>query len=169
MKIFQQKLQILEKQIRKNLPRLLEFREGLILKRKVYHKLYSDYIMIKTIWDDVCTYVEIVEPIHKGNFSDNINNLLENFEIIGHDILLSDVLEWIAKQNEGLHLDIEYEVKDNLLKIIVMQDIDEIYSDFSKRYTECYIWDLSKISLADQSDELKEFLYELIDEEDENY
>lgn len=158
------KLQILEKQIRKDLPRLMEVSEGCYLKNYGSGKMYR--VMGRE--GEIC-FLQDINNLKSSSLEITESTAINYFEVIGHNILLNDVLEWIAKQNEGLHLDIEYEVKDNLLKIIVRQDIDDVYSDFSKTYTEYYIWDLSKISLADQSDELKEFLYELIDEEDENY
>lgn len=142
-----EKLQILEEQIRKDLPRLLEPTDGCLFKGKtgIIHTLvgYNDvnekfvFKCMDTEFNELFNYIEEI-----------------NFEIIGHDILLSDVLDWLK---------------------IKQFFIDDIYVDFdgyfglldmSYEKFKCFKvhWNLSNPYLKDQSDKLIDFLYNLIDE-----
>lgn len=81
------KLQILEKQIRKDLPRLMELREGVLLRDKITNQI----LKITYLKKDRFSFVNI----KTGDVSSNnlVKNIDEDFEIIGHDIMLNDVLD----------------------------------------------------------------------------
>lgn len=145
----QEELHAVSTAIRKALPRLMELREGVILKRKRHFELYSDHVILKIKRDDFSTYTEI-DGKHKGSFSIENEKLLDYFEIIGHDILLSDVLEWLARE----HNNIEIFLMNNGIMLINFRE-DKL--DKGKL-------DLSKPRLADQSEELWEFLYNLLED-----
>lgn len=149
----QEKLHAVETAIRQELPRLMELREGVILKRKRHFELYSDYVIIKIKRDDFSTYTEIYGK-HKGSFSIENEKLLDHFEIIGHDILISDVLEWLGRPKwDEMGKSNDYYISDE--GMLIRKNQDTSY-DFL-----CEV-NLSKPRLADQSEKLWAFLYNLI-------
>lgn len=142
----QEKLHTLETTIRKSIPRLMEVSEGCILKRKSHFELYSDYVILKIKRDDFSTYTEI-DGKHKGSFSIENEKLLDHFEIIGHEILLSDVLDWFDK--------IHFKPEESITmfdEIIAEQGITSIVS----------LWDFSKKYLSEQPEILIDFLYKIL-------
>lgn len=124
-------LERLEKDIREKLPRLMELTEGCVINYKhsdanVINKRGSEYCLVKAsgIVEWVKDYVII------------------NYRIIGHDPMLSDVLEWYSFTN-GLCFD---------------PPRQSIYGFYFKTFA----WDLSKPHLKDQSQELIDYLASLI-------
>lgn len=145
MKTHQEKLNELTEAIRKSIPRLMELSEGceIISKIEDYFnniEIESNFIIGKNAEFDG-------EDIVVGDYFYST----DNFTIIGHEPLLNDVFEWLGTINE---------IEDYL-----------IYSDGEIRRwsygkmdyipTECS-WDLSKSKLSDQSEELINFLHDLI-------
>lgn len=147
----QEKLHTLETTIRKSIPRLMEVSEGCILKRKSHFELYSDYVILKIKRDDFSTYTEI-DGKHKGSFSIENEKLLDHFEIIGHDILLSDVFEWLGTL---FNFTIDH-------KGVIYQEFDYYFEGgLDRDYNEVAKVDFSKPYLKDQSEEFWDFLYNL--------
>lgn len=117
------KLQILEEQIRKDLPRLMELGDGCCVKLADHKKTSDPNNIIKMVNAFTFKSEDIVE-------------------IIGHDILLSDLLKWIYLKKG---------------------DVDCFFNDDGLWLFDEYFWDLNKPHLKDQSEELIEFLYNLIE------
>lgn len=142
----QEKLKVVEEQIRKDIPRLMELTPGCRILEKEYDEFYK------------------IDKIIRGNFvlyGENntghkfVNKILQShYEVIGHDILLTDMLEWLgglAKSGKmgkvtGFYLSNE--------GVLTRKNQDGSY-DFI-----CEI-DLSKPQVANQSKELINFLYDL--------
>lgn len=121
------KLQILEEKIRKDLPRLMELGEGCRVKLADHKKTSDPNNIIKMVNAFTFKSEDIVE-------------------IIGHDILLSDVLDWLKTLRKNFKLD---------------SDILVVFVDaFTLKKSNI---NLSKPYLKDQSEELIEFLYNLIE------
>lgn len=135
------KLQVLEEQIRKALPRLMELGEGVLLRDKITNQILKIIYLKK----DRFSFVSI----KTGDVSSNnlVKNIDEDFEIIGHDILLNDVLEWFQKFNKNN--DVSFDLYGRF----------RIYN--GNQYSQS-TWNLFKPYLKDQSEKLIEFLYNLI-------
>lgn len=138
------KLEIIIAQIRKDIPRLMELREGLVFqfKDRVLKVLYK---YDETRWKCVDTFGV------QGKFPDEVIN--KESKIIGHEIMLNDVLGWVSiKQGRyvllprGEFISIKYEENE--------YDIERTF----------VYWNLSSPYLKDQSEELIEFLYSLIEQ-----
>lgn len=144
----QEKLHAVETAIRKTLPRLTEPTEGCRILEK--GKAEENYSIILVDGDDytIFTPYSFGLPIDKIDQED----LSENYEIIGHDILLSDVLEWLKE------LELSNKIKSFEIGFTPM-------GQFVIKQKEVIVfWDLSKPRLADQSEELIDLLYNLIKE-----
>ncbi|GIJ96586.1 hypothetical protein CAPN001_11550 [Capnocytophaga stomatis] len=89
-------LSIVEQQIRKDIPRLMELREGCWIKQKTPEKDFLiKVVAVKNgLLNCVLGFTQIMFPV-KQVVEDS-----ESFEIIGHDIMLNDVLEWLNIINE---------------------------------------------------------------------
>ena len=124
-----------EAQIRKDIPRLMELREGCKVKKQ--GKTY-------TILKDGDGYV-----IGMGFFLYK-ETILKNFEIIGHDITLADVLEWFRFLNS--------EGEEPFCYFTVDTNGNMIFDKFDEK-TMRLGWNLKSPYLKDQSKELIEFLY----------
>ena len=143
MKTDQEKLNELTEAIRKSIPILMELSEGceIISKIEDYFnniEIESNFIIGKNAEFDG-------EDIVIGEYCYGTIN----FTIIGHEPLLNHVLEWRRITNNyrasfinDLFID---EDKSNETGVIVEVD-----------------WDLSKSKLSDQSEELINFLHDLI-------
>lgn len=142
-----QKLQVVETTIRKALPRLLEDTNGCIFKDNWHNDLWKkvgfytrhdgkDVIVLRNTSNNE-VFVDFDNTFCVNSYEDVCHTL------IGHDILLNDVLEWINKE------DVSFLGQDFLRKT------EQILSII-------LLCDLSKPRLADQSEELWDFLYHLI-------
>lgn len=150
----QEKLHAVETAIRKALPRLMEPTEGCrILEHGEPLEQYSVILAERSEGKYL-----IYTPYNLDNPCEEIDQkeLSENYEILGHDILLSDVLEWFDNlKHETIRVS-QITTKGTL---IGTEDTDTLRAvKFGK-------WDLSKPRLADQSEELWNFLYNLIKED----
>lgn len=149
-----QKLQVVETTIRKALPRLLELTEGCWLNLH-----YNDEKDNKTT--EKC---KIIGVDKKGKllirFEDGFNTLAKqdlekyikigSYFILGHDILLSDVLEWLGRveHKASIHSRAEF--------VVFVKKGKYTFT----RYSACI--DFSKPYLKDQSEAFWNFLYNLI-------
>ncbi|MFJ1411719.1 hypothetical protein [Capnocytophaga canimorsus] len=138
-----------EAQIRKDIPRLMELREGCVIEYFRNGRAYN------------CKVVETFPSYFNMYFDSEIESidfeLSENtFQIIGHDIMLNDVLEWLNSKNKNIAISSDGTLFE-LNKAIFYNKIG---------IGDCGIikWDLSKLLLKDQSEELVKFLYKLIKE-----
>lgn len=154
----QEKLHAIEMVIRKALPRLMELREGCYFidrtfgyrKVKFLHKCQKDNKEYVLDEDGVVCWHDYYDKT-----------------IIGHDILLSDVLEWLNsheirdllnKKTSNLDATFEYVYVNGGNITLVYHRSDGGIS----LATRTGKWDLSKNCLADQSEELWKFLYDII-------
>jgi hypothetical protein len=143
------KLEQLTEEIKKAVPRLMELTDGCIIKIPHWNIFTQKYE--KNKYDDYCVFGSSI-------FNDNydkicsVANIYKEFSketsIIGHEPLLSDVLEWLKG------LDIE------------LHSINK-YGLFHDRKWNCAkdlkcAWDLSEPYLKDQSNELIDYLHSLI-------
>lgn len=153
MKTFQQKIEIVENAIRKALPRTKKLSKGckiLFDLNEVHTDVVGEIIGI----DDANVAIVITEDLAQRRVS------LKNFDeqkIIGHDILLSDVLEWLEETRPNSNLTIELNRVSSIRKgysMTLFIQFDDLDCD----------WYLSKPYLKDQNEELIEFLYDLIEE-----
>ncbi|WP_392448006.1 hypothetical protein ACF3OB_01210 [Capnocytophaga canis] len=138
-----------EKQIRKDIPRLMELREGCLLMKNEKHDNVlkgGEVVKISCLWNDIIQVSPIGEPLSRNYIEHQIKDL---FDVIGHDIMLNDVLEWSLMNKifniELIHKTLRMKPFKNLLHL----------NDYGR-------WDLSKPYLKDQSEELINFLYNLI-------
>lgn len=129
--IAKEQLHAVETAIRKAIPRLLEPTEGCKLNFK------KKYFLESVEGQVIKNYNKYV-LVYSKEYDDTFLRAIEHCEIFGHDILLSDVLEWLKTISIGGGIDTE-----KLHKIL-------------------YYWDLSKPRLTDQSEELMNFLYNFI-------
>lgn len=145
----QQKLQAVTEQIRKDIPRLMELSEGCKI---ICNGLKCE--IIKVLPNKIVEDVELFAFENSGEVP-NIVALWQyedDFEIIGHEPTINDVLEWVN------------ELPKNFRKLLI--DSDGLIYKFAMNGTLEWLqdikWDLSKPYLKDQSDKLKEFLYNLM-------
>lgn len=131
------KLQILEEKIRKDLPRLMELGEGCRVKLADHKKTSDPNNIIKMVNAFTFKSEDIVE-------------------IIGHDILLSDVLEWLQLVGDN-NIEINYDFLSFSIKRNMFYN-----GDFGYKYVN---WDLSKSCLKYQNEVVIAFLYDLIKNE----
>lgn len=135
-----EKLHTLETNIRQVLPRLLEPTDGCLFKSKtgVIHTLVG--------YNDVNE--KFVFKCMDTEFNELFNSIEKiDFEIIGHEILLSDVLDWFDK--------IHFKPEESITmfdEIIAEQGITSIVS----------LWDFSKKYLSEQPEILIDFLYKIL-------
>lgn len=143
----QQMLDELSLLIRKNIPRLMELREGCVIEYFRGSRAYN------------CKVVETFPSYFNAYFDGEIESidfeLSENtFQIIGHDIMLNDVLEWLDDNKKDYGFNGEgYFYKEKRNEGLAGK---ELYNFVQ--------WDLSKPYLKDQSEELIKFLYNIIKE-----
>ena len=138
MKTHQEKLNELTEAIRKSIPRLMELSEGceIISKIEDYFnniEIESNFIIGKNAEFDG-------EDIVIGEYCYGTIN----FTIIGHEPLLNHVLEWLNPK---------------ICQVNIRHDGFIFYN--TKDLSKCS-WDLSKSKLSDQSEELIDFLHDLI-------
>lgn len=139
----------LENKIREALPRLKKVEVG----QKFLSKYYG--IITATKVDnlgggkyDIYGFDEM-EGLPRSNYYPR------DLELVGHSIKLNDVLEYLSLKNLNTK---NYEVSFDINGAFL--DINK-YSDGDVKDYQDYQWDLSSVFLADQSEELKEFLNSL--------
>jgi len=123
----------LENKIREALPRLKELTDGAIIYKPHYNVFGQEYV--EDVYDEI--------EYRFGKFFEN-GKELEHFKLdsnwnISHPIKLNDVLEYWKKKSNATSAT---SFKNELHKIVID-------------------WDLSSVFLADQSEDLKEFLNNL--------
>jgi len=133
MKTHQEKLNELKAEIRKAIPRLMELSEGCEIKIQ-----YDVSFFITGNCFD--TYYAISEDGCNFKTLDSIDIM----ETIGHEPLLNDVLEWLKIKSE----------------IVFGFNDKRLYDHF--KVWKLNDWDLSKSKLSDQSEQLINFLHDLI-------
>ncbi|GIM62132.1 hypothetical protein CAPN008_21820 [Capnocytophaga canis] len=137
----------LEAQIRKDIPRLMELREGC--------KFHSGYgvetiVCIKGDKEDVFIFKDLFSNVYETN------EIPQHYKIIGHEIMLNDVLAWLNNK----FYEKDYFITSKGIFGYRAVEYDTI---------ETYILRDIKINLhfpylKDQSEELIKFLYNLIKE-----
>ena len=124
-----------EARIRKDIPRLMELREGCLVGKD--NEVFRIEENPKGDGYYVGRYFYLYEE-----------SIAERYEIIGHDIMLNDVLEWGLMNKlfnvELIHKTLRMKPYKNLLHL----------NDYGR-------WDLSKSYFKNQSAELVKFLYNL--------
>jgi len=124
-------LTTLENEIYNSIPRLRELSSGCVIQSK------STKIKFTIIGETSTIYYAFNEIYHSVSFSHN--EIIANYETIGHPILLNDVLEWM-NFIRGKNI---IENTEKILRLIAN-------------------WNLPKPKLSDQSQELIDALTELI-------
>lgn len=146
------KLEIISTQIRKDIPRLMELREGCLVQNNDNKEIdiflaytsdeYKNAILkdyeTGEIWVYFNDYFWINE---KEDYA---------YSIIGHEIMLNDVLEWLDKK----YFYNSYYM--NSSGVILETKITYVNDKYITK------WNLSSPYLKDQSEELIRFLYSLI-------
>lgn len=136
-------LERLEKDIREKLPRLMELTEGCIFKSIKY--------TYKIIYYDKISKLFKVLYINDGDCTWKYQEEIYNQTIIGHDILLNDILEWLGTINQ------DYTFENNGFLLYYYEDGYCRIEGSTKPK-----WDLSKPLLKDQPQELIDYLASLI-------
>lgn len=145
----QEMLAEIEAVIREDIPRLSELREGCILQNewsKDFFKVYDEtenHIRIFQLNSDVPNE-QVINKKHINTYTPLI--------IIGHDIMLNDVLEWI--KFNAFSVEFQENGDFNLHRELKLSKSIERYGFVN--------WNLSKPLLKDQLEELINFLYTLI-------
>lgn len=141
--IAKEQLHAVETAIRQALPRLMEPTEGCLFKDNWTNEISEKVGLYITergkkvaVLRDNSTNEIFVD--YSNTFRINLFYKDASHTTIGHNIILSDVLEWFRTISTGGGIEIE-----KIHKII-------------------YYWDLSKPYLKDQSEKLINFLYNLI-------
>ncbi len=131
----EKKLQSITEDIRKTLPRLMELEKGCLINIGVD----SPFEIVNIHGNEViaCPNERYITVINKNYI-----------KIIGKEPMLNDVMEWFREKDLG---------------IIVINDTGDVLVESSKKLNlSMFHWDLSKPYLKDQSEELINFLYELL-------
>lgn len=148
MKTREEKLNELTNEIRKAIPRLMELSDGCVIVPK--------YIIseIYTIGKNAYLINNIIR------LNDGYYYYLDDFTIIGHELLLNDVLQWlkIIETNFDIEYKGVYAISCYGNIFCIQENINE--EPFYK--TMLINWDLSKSKLSEQSPELINFLHDLI-------
>lgn len=145
----QETLAEIEADIRKDIPRLYELREGCILQNewsKDFFKVYDEtenHIRIFQLNSDVPN-----EQVINKKYINTYTPLI----IIGHDIMLNDVLEWI--KFNAFSVEFQENGDFNLYRELKLSKSIERYGFVN--------WNLSAPYIKEQSEELIKFLYNLI-------
>ncbi len=139
----EEKLKKVTADIRAKLPRLMELEKGCLVDDEHIGRweiIYCDFTNKKAIYYGINEFSEIV-TLSKGDIR----------RIIGKEAQLNDVLEWLSKRNYDAFA--KYNGYLYVLKGFDIED-EPVFSGAN--------WDFSKPHLKDQSEELIEFLCELI-------
>lgn len=152
-----EKLQVVETAIRKALPRLMKPTEGCWLYLKGYDKCFFKIIHRRSN--------EFLVDDYKGHKPKTYkNNVLKDyFEIIGHDILVLDVLEWLGYKGKNGEYDYSVlNLSNNILNVNLVTQISDVEHHAYEEIWDKIEIDLSKPRLADQSEKTINVLYDFI-------
>ncbi len=138
MKTKEQKLKAVTDDIRAKLPRLMELSEGCeFISEDVRYQVILNLEKWVLTFDG-----NNIDKIHCDYIKDTRS------KIIGKEPMLNDVLEWLEKGKSANTFNINSR--------------GALFIEFSATNGYCGIWDLSKPYLHQQSEELINFLYELL-------
>ena len=142
----EQKIEALSNEIRKDLPYLMELSEGCLIEdvnTNETHKVNSFHVQVGNV---IRLHTTDLSNTFGGGSS--FNYILNHHKIIGHEPMLNDVLVWmkLIKQKRAYLISFFGRFYD--------RNIDEID----------ICWNLEKPYLKDQSEELINFLYSLIEQ-----
>lgn len=153
-----EKLQIVTDRIRKDIPRLMELSEGCWVRKKrlMYPEFEENeyfYNHIRGVYQGDKSYIlfSYDENGEVGQSSVEKDYLDKHFEVVGHEPMLNDVLEWLG---------IVFSKNSEDCRVPTAIDNDGMFfrNDYDKE-----LWNLSKPYLKDQNNELIDFLYNLIE------
>lgn len=133
-------LKELTEKIRKAIPRLMELGDGCVIK----YGTETEWIVSKK--EDEFVYIISYISISARKM---IHQKDEKIEIIGHEPMLNDVLEYHSKDGKDKYS--HFEVSNG----------KAYFSIYDGEETESLVWDLTKPYLKDQSKELIEYLNNL--------
>ncbi|MFK8301857.1 hypothetical protein ACI75Y_03010 [Capnocytophaga stomatis] len=165
----QEMLSEVEAKIRKDIPRLMELSEGCWIKQKTLEKdfIFKVIAVKNDFFKCVLGFADFIF------LAKDIVNSPKSFEIIGHDIMLNDVLEWlnyiIYEKCIPIN-DLGYSgmVKQFYVKgddgSIIFEILDLKNPDLGLDIIRYGVWDLSSIYLKDQSERVIKFLYKIKNE-----
>lgn len=146
----QEMLAEVEAKIREDIPRLMELNVGC----KLWFSDSHNSSLIKIIAEDKeedCFYV-LEDSYDVDKYKKSFIN--EHYQIIGHDIMLNDVLEWLLFNA----FSVEFQENGDFNKYRY-SDNNLVFDRF-----DFASWYLPSPYLKDQSEELIKFLYNLIKE-----
>lgn len=143
-------------QIRKDIPRLMELREGCKLSFKDPYTPDLITIIDENNEEDIFYVIDEFYDVSEYK-KDYVKG---HYEILGHDIMLNDVLCWL--QSLGLSMEIQSYNGENTIGLYYIS-IDE-KGDAHEEYVT---WNLLSSYLKDQSEKLIKFLYDLKQKIDE--
>ncbi len=152
MKTKEEKLKAVTDDIRAKLPRLMELEKGCLVKYK-----NEEYEILGIEYGDMDNgyYIDLKLVNECG---DLILESLRNVEIIGKEPMLNDVLEWIniviGETQRVVSIDVYGKMRSAYMMGRGLGAIRTL--EMSSK------WDLSKPYLHQQSEELINFLYELL-------
>ncbi|WP_018675753.1 hypothetical protein [Riemerella columbina] len=161
-----EKLQAITADIREKLPRMMELEEGCILKYPIFNRakteIISDYeAKIINVFGggqiaDTGDYDDLECFMYSDDSWVERKNLTEdNYEVIGKEPMLTDVLEWVYKVSDLASKSKELQVS--------FDGYFCVYDHAWEKVEICKIcWDLSKPYLKDQSEEVIDFLYQFV-------
>lgn len=153
----EEKLHAVETAIRKALPRLIELSHGCLIRywdNRIYTMVLNTPREIAFIDRNIdhCSF-QVIKP-------DQIN-VIE--EVIGHDILISDVLEFLGKKGKNINYDYSViNLSNNILNVNLVTQISDVEHHAYEEIWDKFEIDLSKPRLADQSEELINRLYSFL-------
>lgn len=163
--IHSEKLKAIEDRIRKDLPYLINTSIGCMYKNKHNNRVYIIIGVQHSKIHRVFYHIHTISfPTLSKQFVDR-KSLYENYDKIGHQIKLNDVLKWIDLLEYRHH---NYEEKDILNNLNVKQKYPFFtYNGFNSLW---YVnnqglldeWNLERSLLKDQSQKFINFLYELL-------
>lgn len=143
------KYEAIAQAIRQEFPRLMEMEEGTLIQNVYTNQIFKIYNVTETHYRMYELNSELPNEIslHK-----NIMKKHSDYIIIGKELMLSDILEWISKLKDKVSFEID--------TFFMYKHISNVSGWEFYKHTK---WDLSKPYLKEQSKELINFLYELID------
>ncbi len=144
----EQKLQAVTADIRAKLPRLINLEDGCL----VFDKKSKQIGQITRVINDVYIIVWKDDKVTPNHIIEDVVN--DNCSVIGKEPMLNDVLEWLSD------LEIKNEELNSSLGVSLFYGKDFRFKTCKNEVN----WDLSKPYLKDQSEELVNFLFELIKE-----
>lgn len=145
----EQKIEALSNEIRMALPYLMELSEGCLIEdvnTNEMHKVNSFHIQVGNV---IRLHATDLANIFGGGSS--FNYIPKHHKIIGKEPMLNDVLAWLMK------IQFKY-FEDNVYLTHTLNQCG--FTRYSISFY--YPWNLEKPYLKDQSEELIDFLYSLI-------